>query len=591
MVVWMDYKKGDSYKKEAKKQQEGKDPKYVSAANVDQPINSDSVEISGGFNGKKGVKEAKQIAELLNAGSLPVDLKEIYSNSVGAQFGQDALDKTIFASFIGVGIIYLFMLGFYRLPGLVAIIALTTYIYLTLVAFNFISGVLTLPGLAALVLGVGMAVDANIIMYERIKDELRIGRTLKQAYSKANKSSFLTIFDSNLTTVIAAAVLFFFGESSVKGFATMLLLGILMIFVTAVFLSRGLLSLLVSSNFFKKKYWLFGVKKKDRHDINEGKDVHDLKTSFEKWNFVKLAKPLIALSILIVIVGLVILSIFKLNLGIDFSSGTRADIETNQSLTQGKVEKAVKDVGLSPDQVQINGSGHKNATVQFKKNLTRAEDNKLSDKMKSEFGDTPQINSVSPLIGQELAKNAMTALILASIGIIIYVSLRFEWRMGLSAVLALLHDVFIIVAVFSLFRLEVDLTFIAAVLTIVGYSINDTIVTFDRVRENLHKVKVVTSPEQIDDIVNRSIRQTMTRSINTVLTVVVVVVAILIFGAPTIFNFSLALLIGLISGVFSSVFIAVPLWGIMKKRQLKKSPNSKLTVYKEKKSNDEKILV
>ena len=591
MVVWMDYKKGDSYKKEAKKQQEGKDPKYVSAANVDQPINSDSVEISGGFNGKKGVKEAKQIAELLNAGSLPVDLKEIYSNSVGAQFGQDALDKTIFASFIGVGIIYLFMLGFYRLPGLVAIIALTTYIYLTLVAFNFISGVLTLPGLAALVLGVGMAVDANIIMYERIKDELRIGRTLKQAYSKANKSSFLTIFDSNLTTVIAAAVLFFFGESSVKGFATMLLLGILMIFVTAVFLSRGLLSLLVSSNFFKKKYWLFGVKKKDRHDINEGKDVHDLKTSFEKWNFVKLAKPLIALSILIVIVGLFILSIFKLNLGIDFSSGTRADIETNQSLTQGKVEKAVKDVGLSPDQVQINGSGHKNATVQFKKNLSRAEDNKLSDKIKSEFGDTPQINSVSPLIGQELAKNAMTALILASIGIIIYVSLRFEWRMGLSAVLALLHDIFIIVAVFSLFRLEVDLTFIAAVLTIVGYSINDTIVTFDRVRENLHKVKVVTSPEQIDDIVNRSIRQTMTRSINTVLTVVVVVVAILIFGAPTIFNFSLALLIGLISGVFSSVFIAVPLWGIMKKRQLKKSPNSKLTVYKEKKSNDEKILV
>lgn len=591
MVVWMDYKKGDSYKKEAKKQQEGKDPKYVSAANVDQPINSDSVEISGGFNGKKGVKEAKQIAELLNAGSLPVDLKEIYSNSVGAQFGQDALDKTIFASFIGVGIIYLFMLGFYRLPGLVAIIALTTYIYLTLVAFNFISGVLTLPGLAALVLGVGMAVDANIIMYERIKDELRIGRTLKQAYSKANKSSFLTIFDSNLTTVIAAAVLFFFGESSVKGFATMLLLGILMIFVTAVFLSRGLLSLLVSSNFFKKKYWLFGVKKKDRHDINEGKDVHDLKTSFEKWNFVKLAKPLIALSILIVIVGLFILSIFKLNLGIDFSSGTRADIETNQSLTQGKVEKAVKDVGLSPDQVQINGSGHKNATVQFKKNLSRAEDNKLSDKIKSEFGDTPQINSVSPLIGQELAKNAMTALILASIGIIIYVSLRFEWRMGLSAVLALLHDIFIIVAVFGLFRLEVDLTFIAAVLTIVGYSINDTIVTFDRVRENLHKVKVVTSPEQIDDIVNRSIRQTMTRSINTVLTVVVVVVAILIFGAPTIFNFSLALLIGLISGVFSSVFIAVPLWGIMKKRQLKKSPNNKLTVYKEKKTNDEKILV
>ncbi|RIN03746.1 protein translocase subunit SecDF [Staphylococcus warneri] len=587
MVVWLDFKKGDSYKKEADK----KDPKFVSAANVDQPINSDSVEISGGFHGQEGVKKAKQIAELLNTGSLPVDLKEIYSNSVGAEFGQDALDKTIFASVLGVAVIYLFMLGFYRLPALVAIIALTTYIYLTLVAFNFISGVLTLPGLAALVVGVGMAVDANIIMYERIKDELRIGRTLKQAYSKANKSSFLTIFDSNLTTVIAAAVLFFFGESSVKGFATMLLLGILMIFVTAVFLSRLLLSLLVYSNLFKKKYWLFGVKKADRHDISEGKDVHDLKTSFEKWNFVKLAKPLISLSILIVVVGLVILYIFKLNLGIDFSAGTRVDLQSKEALTQSKVEKVVKDVGLDPDQIQINGSGNKNATVQFKQDLSQAKDNQLSDKMKSEFGNAPQINTVSPLIGQELAKNAMLALVYAAVGIIIYVSLRFEWRMGLSSVLALLHDVFIIVAVFSLLRLEVDLTFIAAILTIVGYSINDTIVTFDRVRENLHKIKVITSAEQIDDIVNRSIRQTMTRSINTVLTVVVVVVAILLFGAPTIFNFSLALLIGLISGVFSSIFIAVPLWGIMKKRQLKKSPNQKLVVYKEKKSNDEKIVV
>ncbi|CDR27821.1 protein translocase subunit SecDF [Staphylococcus schweitzeri] len=587
MVVWLDFKKGDSYKKEAQK----KNPKFISAASVDQPINSDSVEISGGFKGQEGVKKAKQIAELLNAGSLPVDLKEIYSNSVGAQFGQDALDKTVFASFIGVALIYLFMLGFYRLPGLVAIIALTTYIYLTLVAFNFISGVLTLPGLAALVLGVGMAVDANIIMYERIKDELRIGRTIKQAFSKANKSSFLTIFDSNLTTVIAAAVLFFFGESSVKGFATMLLLGILMIFVTAVFLSRFLLSLLVSSNVFKNQYWLFGVNKNKRHNINEGIDVHDLKTSFEKWNFVKLAKPLIGVSILIVVVGLVILYIFKLNLGIDFSSGTRVDFQSKQTISQQKVEQVVKDSGLKADQIQINGKDNKVATVQFKDDLIRAQDNKLSDNIKSKFGDTPQINTVSPIIGQELAKNAMLALIYASIGIIIYVSLRFEWRMGLSSVLALLHDVFIIVAIFSLFRIEVDLTFIAAVLTIVGYSINDTIVTFDRVRENLQKIKVITTPEQIDDIVNRSIRQTMTRSVNTVLTVIVVVVAILFFGAPTIFNFTLALFIGLISGVFSSIFIAVPLWGMMKKRQLKKSPKHKLVVYKDKKSNDEKILV
>ena len=586
MVVWLDYEKGDSYQKEKSK----KDPKYVSAASVDKPINSDSVEISGGFNGEKGVQEAKQIADLLNAGSLPVDLNEIYSNSVGAQFGQDALDKTILASIIGVAIIYLFMLGFYRLPGLVAIIALTTYIYLVMVAFNFISGVLTLPGLAALVLGVGMAVDANIIMYERIKDELKVGRTLKQAYKKANKSSFLTIVDANLTTVIAAAVLFFFGESSVKGFATMLLLGILMIFVTAVFLSRGLLSLLVSSNYFKNKLSWFGVKKSERFDINDGKDVHDLKTPYEKWNFVKLAKPLLSLSVIIIIIGAIILFVFRLNLGIDFTSGTRVDFEADNKVSQDKVTQTLEKDNFKPDQVSIGENG-KNISVQFKNDLNKDQVAKIKNTVDKTFGHDPTVNTVSPVIGQELAKNAMMALIYAAIGIIIYISLRFEWRMGLSSILALLHDAFMIVAVFSLFRIKVDITFIAAVLTIIGYSINDTIVTFDRVRENLHKVKVITEPQQIDDIVNRSIKQTMTRSINTVLTVVIVVVALLIFGASSIFNFSLALLIGLICGVFSSIFIAVPLWGIMKKRQLRKSDDGKLVVYKEKKSNDEKILV
>ena len=586
MVVWLDYEKGDSYQKEKSK----KDPKYVSAASVDKPINSDSVEISGGFNGEKGVQEAKQIADLLNAGSLPVDLNEIYSNSVGAQFGQDALDKTILASIIGVAIIYLFMLGFYRLPGLVAIIALTTYIYLVMVAFNFISGVLTLPGLAALVLGVGMAVDANIIMYERIKDELKVCRTLKQAYKKANKSSFLTIVDANLTTVIAAAVLFFFGESSVKGFATMLLLGILMIFVTAVFLSRGLLSLLVSSNYFKNKLSWFGVKKSERFDINDGKDVHDLKTPYEKWNFVKLAKPLLSLSVIIIIIGAIILFVFRLNLGIDFTSGTRVDFEADNKVSQDKVTQTLEKDNFKPDQVSIGENG-KNISVQFKNDLNKDQVAKIKNTVDKTFGHDPTVNTVSPVIGQELAKNAMMALIYAAIGIIIYISLRFEWRMGLSSILALLHDAFMIVAIFSLFRIEVDITFIAAVLTIIGYSINDTIVTFDRVRENLHKVKVITEPQQIDDIVNRSIKQTMTRSINTVLTVVIVVVALLIFGASSIFNFSLALLIGLICGVFSSIFIAVPLWGIMKKRQLRKSDDGKLVVYKEKKSNDEKILV
>ncbi|PTG65742.1 protein translocase subunit SecDF [Staphylococcus chromogenes] len=587
MVVWLDYQKGDSYQKEKTKE----NPKYVSAASVDQPINSPNVEISGGFQGEKGVTEAKQIADLLNSGSLPVKLDEIYSTSVGAQFGQDALQKTIFASIIGISIIYLFMLFFYRLPGLIAVITLTTYVYLTLVAFNFISGVLTLPGLAALVLGVGMAVDANIIMYERIKDELRIGRNLKQAYKKANKSSFITILDANLTTVLAATVLFFFGESSVKGFATMLLLAILMSFVTAVFLTRILLSLIVYSNFFKKKLWWFGVKKSQIHNINEGKDVSELTTPYDRIDFMKLAKPLFALSGLIIATGIIILFIFKLNLGIDFTAGTRIDAESNHALKQADVEKKMDSIGLKPDQLSIGGNNDTKASMQFKHDLSKEEVSKVKSTIKDEFGHEPTVNTVSPVIGQELAKNAMLAVLLASIGMIIYISLRFEWRMGISSIISLLHDAFMIIAVFSLFRLEVDITFIAAVLTIIGYSINDTIVTFDRVREMLRKVKVITKEEEIDYIVNSAIRQTLTRSINTVLTVVVVVVALLIFGASSIFNFSLALLIGLVSGVFSSIFIAVPVWGILKKRELRKSDNHKLVVYKRKRTNEEKVIV
>ncbi|HEC2144937.1 TPA: protein translocase subunit SecDF [Staphylococcus delphini] len=587
MVVWLDFEKGDSYEKEKTKE----DPKFISAASVNQPINSTNVEISGGFQGEKGISEAKQIADLLNSGSLPVELKEIYSTSVGAQFGQDALDKTINASMIGIGIIFLFMLLFYRLPGIVAVITLTTYIYLTMVAFNFISGVLTLPGLAALVLGVGMAVDANIIMYERIKDEIRIGRTLKQAYKKANKSSFITILDANLTTVLAAAVLFFFGESSVKGFATMLLLAILMSFVTAVFLTRILLSLVVHSNVFKKKLWWFGVKQSQIHDINKGYDVHELSTPYDKADFMKWAKPLFALSGVVILAGVIILAIFKLNLGIDFTSGTRVDLQSNQKLTQAQVEKTMESIDLKPNQLSIGGSNNENASMQFKRDLNKDEVAKVTDTLKSQYGKEPSVNTVSPVIGQELAKNAMLAVLIASIGMIIYISLRFEWRMGIASIISLLHDAFMIIAVFSLFRLEVDITFIAAVLTIIGYSINDTIVTFDRVREMLLKIKVITKEEQIDYIVNSSIRQTLTRSINTVLTVVIVVIALLVLGASSIFNFSLALLIGLLSGVYSSIIIAVPLWGMLKKRELRKSSHHKLVVYKRKRTNEEKVLV
>src|SRR5699024_1191140 len=459
---------------------------------------------------------------------------EVYSTSVGAQFGEEALDETVTAGLIGVGLVFLFMLVFYRLPGLVAVVTLTVYIYLTIAGFNAISGVLTLPGIAALILGVGMAVDANIILYERLKDELRIGRTLKHAYKKAASSSIWTIVDANLTTLIAAIVLFIFGTSSVKGFATMLLLSILMSFVTAVFLTRVIMSLIVKSNYFNRKIGLFGVKQKNTYKISEGKEIEDLTTPWDRFDFVKHANKFFAFSGIIVAAGLIILFIFKLNLGIDFTSGTRADIATDGSATTEEVETELTELGIAPENLTM--SGENTIVARYGTDLSQDEVTSMQTHFSELYGSEPMVSTVSPVIGQELVQNAIIALIIAAIGISIYASIRFDWRMAVPAVIALLHDVFMILAVFSIFRIEVDITTIAAVLTVVGYSIYDTSVTLDRIRENNRKIKVLRSEEEIDIIINRSLRQTATRSLNTVLTVIVVVVLLVLFGATSIFN-------------------------------------------------------
>lgn len=585
MVIWMDFDEGeDSYEQEV----QSENPKFISAPSVNQPINSREVMISGGFQGEEGLKRAQNIAALLNAGSLPVHLEEIYSTSVGAQFGEQALNDTVTAGLIGVALVFVYMLLFYRLPGIVAVVTLTVYIYVTLQGFNLISGVLTLPGIAALILGVGMAVDANIILYERIKDELRIGRNLKQAYKKAASQSLWTIVDANLTTMIAGIVLFIFGTSSVKGFATMLILSILMSFLTAVFLTRVLMNLLVHSGMFNNKLRLFGIKESDRYSLSDGKDIEDLTTPYDRFDFVKSSKIFFTLSIITISAGVVILALFQLNLGIDFTSGTRADIPITEEVSVDDVEEELAALELTPS--SITTSGDNLIVARYAEDIGQQSSTMLHDYFNELYGLSPMISTVSPTVGQELAKNAVYALIFAAIGVVLYVSVRFEWRMAVPTVIALLHDVFFMVAIFSLFRLEVEITFIAAVLTIVGYSVNDTIVTFDRVRENLRKIKVIRDPEVIDLIINRSLRQTMTRSINTVLTVILVVAALVFLGATSITNFSVALLIGLISGVYSSVFIAIQLWGVFKKRQLKNA-GGELVVHVEKDPNEEKILV
>ncbi|MEB6547976.1 protein translocase subunit SecDF [Heyndrickxia sporothermodurans] len=578
LIIWLDFEEGkDSYKKEVTK----KNPKFLSNPNVNEVFNTDTVTIEGNFT----VEEAQNLASLLKAGALPVKLKETYSTSVGAQFGEHALNKTIDAGIIGVAIVFLFMLVYYRFPGLIAVVTLAIYIYLTLLVFQLIHGVLTLPGIAALILGVGMAVDANIITYERVKEELKVGRSVKAAFAAGNKSSFMTIFDANITTILAAVILFVYGSSSVKGFATLLIISILLSFVTAVYGTRLLLGLWVNSNIFKKRPGWFGVNKKDIHDITENMDAHKLSTHFDRFDFVKHHNKFFVFSIALTIIGIIALSVFRLNLSIDYTSGTRVEVLAKQSLTPSQLQSDLKTLKLTPEDVVLSGNKNEIGVMRFKGAFNKAEVAHITDYFTKKYGPT-NVSTVSPTVGKELAKNAFISLILAAIGIIIYVAFRFEWRMGVAAVIALLHDAFLMVTFFSITRLEVDLTFIAAILTIIGYSINDTIVTFDRIRDHSRFQGRFKTAEDIAAVVNVGLRQTMTRSINTVLTVVITAAALFIFGSESIRNFSIALLVGLIMGCYSSIFIAAQLWYVFKKRELKKKGPIK-TVKEKRKWSDE----
>ncbi|MEK3954098.1 protein translocase subunit SecDF [Psychrobacillus sp. FSL K6-1464] len=585
LVIWLDFEEGvDSYKAEALKPE--KEQKFTSAPRVSQRISSDSVEISGAFT----VDETKHLSGILNAGALPVELEEIYSTSVGAQFGEEALKSTILASIIGIAAIFIFMIGYYRLPGVIAVISLVVYIFLILVIFDWINGVLTLPGIAAIVLGVGMAVDANILTYERVREELRVGKSVKKAFDAGAKESFTAIFDANITTLLAASVLFFFGTSSVKGFATLLIISILVIFITAVWASRILLGLLVHSGYFDNKPGWFGIPKKRIHAPEEEVDTLDLTTKFDRFDFVHSRKIFYIASITLTIAGIIILSVFKLNLGIDFSSGTRVQIDSTQPLTQEIVTEKIENIGMPSDDIVISGENGDSAVVRYKDDFTQEEIKTLKTEMTEQFGIEPGVSTVSDTVGKELVKNALKALMFAALGIVIYVAFRFEWRMGLASIVSLLHDAFLMVAVFSILRLEVDITFIAAVLTIVGYSINDTIVTFDRIRENLHRSKTITSEDELATIVNKSLRQTLGRSVNTVLTVILVVVALLIFGAEGIRNFSIALLIGLLAGTYSSIYIAAQIWFDLKVKEMRKNGGIEVKKEEKKWGSDEPVV-
>ncbi|WAA11561.1 protein translocase subunit SecDF [Fervidibacillus halotolerans] len=574
MVIWLDFEEGvDSYLEEAKKE----NPKYISAPGVDQVINSTNVEIRGNFT----PEEAQTLANLLNAGALPVKLDEIYSTSVGAQFGVDALQRTVKAGIIGISLVFLFLIAFYRLPGIVATVSLSVYIYLILAIYDGLNAILTLPGIAALLLGIGMAVDANIITYERIKEELRVGRSLQAAFKEANKSSFITILDANVTTLIAAVVLFVFGTSSVKGFATMLMVSIIVSFFTAVYLTRFFVGLFIKSNWFNHRLGWFGVKKGEVKDIREGYETLELPTKFDTLDFVKYRKIFFTLSSVLISAGIVILLIFHLNLSIDFTSGTRIEVMADKTLTTEEIQKDLENFGIETNDIVLSGEDHTRASARYKGVLDKDKVNELKDYFHEKYGSDPNVSVVTPTVGRELVKNAIFAVGIASIGMILYVTLRFEIRMALAAILALLHDAFFMIALFSLTRMEVDLNFVAAILTIIGYSVNDTIVTFDRIRAHMKKKRRIRKYEELVDIVNKSLRQVLIRSISTSITTLLPVILLLLIGSEAIWNFSLAMLIGLLIGVYSSLFIAAQLWLVWKGKELKKKGT--IVTYKERK--------
>ncbi|WP_017472680.1 protein translocase subunit SecDF [Amphibacillus jilinensis] len=573
LVIWLDYQEEDAFAEEVIKD----DPKFISAPMINQVLNTTNVWIDGNFT----VQSAQQLADILNAGSLPVDLNEEYSTSVSAQFGIDAMNETIFAGALGILFIFLFMIAYYRFPGMISVITLSLYIYLVLLVFGWMNGVLTLPGIAALILGVGMAVDANIITYERMKEELMQGKTMIAAFKAANKNSLSTIFDANITTLIAAAILFIFGTSSVKGFATLLIVSIVLSFITSVFISRWLLGLWINSRILNKRYRWFGVKPSAIQDISDATPIEPTVLG-KQFDFVKHRKKFFAASLLLIIMGVVFLSTMGLNLSIDFTSGSRVEVNTVEMVAEEEIIDHFNALDLDVQSLSFSGNDNEIAVARFDQQLSQETVADVRSYFDEAYGTDINVSTVSPIVGQELARNAILSVLFASIFIIIYVTIRFEFYFALTAIAALLHDAFIILAIFSMTQIEFNNTIIAAILTIVGYSINDTIVTFDRIRENLKAKQRVRSFDQLAKIVNDSLMQTLARSINTVLTVIVAALFLFLFGASAITNFSFALVIGLFAGMYSSLFIAAQVWLVWRGRNIKDKP----IVYVEKKRNN-----
>ena len=584
MVAWLDYEEGESYAAESRKE----DPAYISAATVSEGINGDSAQISGNFT----LESATELADLINSGSLPVQMTEIYSDVVSADYGMDAFSSTMLAGAIGVAAVMLFMICVYRLPGVISAITLAVYIFVVFLLYNAMGAVFTLSGIAALVLGVGMAVDSNILTFERIKESMYAGRSVKTAFREGSKDSFRTIVDAQLTTFISALILYIFGTGSVKGFATMLIVSTITTLLLIVFIVRFLLGLLVNSGCLDNRYELFGVKKSDVPDVSKGEERRKF-TKFKGFDFVGKAKYFICTSLAILAISIVCIGVngFSgngvMNLGIDFTSGTTLTIQSDAAIDQDTLESQLEELGLDPSSVKINGSESNIASVYLKDAVDADTMSTVKASLQETYGHEVTDNTVTPVIGQELVRNAVIISVLAWIGILIYMSVRFKWDYALSAIVALIHDVLIILAFCAIFRLEINTEIVAVLLTIIGYSVNNSIVVFDRIRDRVRAHRGRITKEEYRELVNEAIQATCTRSVFSTLTTMLPVIFLLFMGSGAIFVFNLTLLIGLIAGAGSSLFIAAQLWYHLR---LREKPKKVKKVKRSKKELDEMIV-
>lgn len=527
------------------------DNSVLSAPTVQEAITGGQAEI----NGMEDVEEAQNLASYIRIGSLSLELEELRSSVVAAQLGEEAISTSVTAGAIGLAIVILFMIFVYRIPGLVAAIALILYTAITLITLNAFDITLTLPGIAGIILGIGMAVDANVIIYARIQEEIAEGSSVRTAIKSGFSKAFSAIVDGNVTTLIASGVLMGLGSGTVKGFAYTLALGIVVSMFTALVVSRLVMNAMYAVGIQDEKF--YGRAKK-RKSIN----------------FVGKKNIFFIISLVLILVGPVSMMIHQktdgsiLNYSLEFSGGTATTVTFNENMDIKKIDSEVTPVveAVTGDKnVQPTKVVGTNQVVIKTRALSQDEREALNNTMVEKFDVDETLitsESISSTVSSEMRQDAFVAVLVATLCMLAYIWLRFkDIRFAGSAVLALVHDVLVVFAFYALARVSVGNTFIACMLTIVGYSINATIVIFDRIRENLKRKG---SRADLTEIVNESITQTLTRSIYTSLTTFVMVAALFIMGVSSIREFALPLMAGIICGAYSSVCITGALWLVMK---------------------------